>query len=52
MKYLLGLAAAGLFAVSTIAAATAECSDGHKSVQITKPVTTVEAPATTPKPGS
>jgi ABC-type Co2+ transport system permease subunit len=51
MKYLLGLAAAGLFAVSTIAVASAECSSGHKSVSTSKPVTTAEAPVITPKPG-
>lgn len=51
MKYLLGLAAAGLFAVSTIAVASAECAPGHKSVSISKPVTTAQAPVVTPKPG-
>lgn len=52
MKYLLGIAAAGLFALSTIAAASADCSPGHKSVKITKPVTTAQGTVITPKPGS
>ena len=52
MKYLLGIAAAGLFALSTIAVASADCSPGHKSVKITKPVTTAQGTVITPKPGS
>ena len=50
MKTFLTLAAAGLFALSTIATATA-CEYGvGKTVQISKPVTTAEAPIVTPKP--
>jgi hypothetical protein len=52
MKYFLGLAAAGLFALSTIAAANACSAHDHKSVEISKPVTTAEGPVTAPKPGS
>jgi len=51
MKCFLGLAAAGLFALSTIATASAECAPGHKSVSTSKPVTTADAPVVTPKPG-
>ena len=50
MKTFLTLSAAGLFALSTIATATA-CEYGvGKTVQISKPVTTAEAPIVTPKP--
>ena len=50
MRYLLATAAAGVLALSTIAAANACSVHQQKSVEISKPVTTVEAPVVTPKP--
>lgn len=51
MKFFLTIAAAGLFALSTMGGALAECG-GHapKTAEISKPVTTAEAPVVTPKP--
>ena len=50
MKTFATFAAAGLFALSTIATASA-CEFGHgKTADISKPVTTAEAPITTPTP--
>jgi hypothetical protein len=51
MKTITALAAAGLFAVSTMAGALA-CA-GHPAghtADISKPVTTADAPVMTPKP--
>jgi len=51
MKYVLSIAAAGLFALSTLAAANA-CS-GHPAghtADISKPVTTAQTPIVTPAP--
>lgn len=50
MKTFATIAAAGLFALSTIATAGA-CGFGHgKTADVSKPVTTAEAPIITPKP--
>jgi len=50
MKTFVTIAAAGLFALSTIAAASA-CGFGHgKTAEISKPVTTAGAPIMTPAP--
>jgi hypothetical protein len=50
MKTLLTFAAAGLFALSTVATASA-CGYGQgKTAEISKPVTTAEAPIMTPTP--
>jgi len=50
MKTILSIAAAGLFALSTLASANA-CG-GHPShtADISKPVTTAETPIMTPRP--
>ena len=50
MKTFVTVAAAGLFALSFIATASA-CEYGvGKTAEISKPVTTAEAPIMTPKP--
>jgi hypothetical protein len=51
MKVFLTIAAAGLFALSTIGGALAECA-GHapKTAEISTPVNKAEAPVVTPKP--
>ena len=51
MKVILTVAAAALFALSTIGGALAECA-GHapKTAEISTPVTTAEAPIVAPKP--
>ena len=50
MKIFVTIAAAGLFALSTIATASA-CSHGFgKTAEMSKPVTTAEAPIMTPTP--
>ena len=50
MKAFVSIAAAGLFALSTIAVASACGWSGGKTAEISKPVTTAEAPIMTPKP--
>ena len=54
MKYFLTIAAAGVFALSTVGAtvgvANACGAHDHKSAQISKPVTTAESPVMTPQP--
>lgn len=50
MKTFVTMAAAGLFALSTLATASA-CEYGMgKTAEISKPVTTAEAPIMTPAP--
>ena len=49
MKTFVALAAAGLFGLSIVTAASA-CEYGGKVAEISKPLTTAEAPITTPKP--
>jgi len=50
MKTLVTIAAAGLLALSTVATASA-CEYGiGKTAEISKPVTTAEAPVMTPTP--
>lgn len=49
MKTFTIIAAAGLFALSTIATASA-CGGYGKTAEVSKPVTTAEAPIITPKP--
>ena len=50
MKYVLTITAAGLFALSSMATAIACGAHDHKTAEISKPVTTAEAPVMTPKP--
>lgn len=50
MKTIVTYAAAGLFAVSMAAAANACGWSGGKTADISKPMTTAEAPIMTPKP--
>ena len=49
MKTFIAITAAGLFGLSLIATASA-CEYGGKVAEISKPVTTAEAPISTPKP--
>ncbi len=50
MKTFVTFAAAGLFALSTIATASACGFSSGKTAEISKPVTTAEAPIMTPTP--
>ena len=50
MKTFLIFAAAGLFALSTVATVSACNYHDGKTAGISKPVTTAEAPIVTPKP--
>lgn len=50
MKTFVSIAAAGLFALSTIAAASACGYHDGKTAEISKPVTTAEVPIMTPTP--
>jgi hypothetical protein len=50
MKTFVTIAAAGLFALSTIATASACGFDAGKTAEMSKPVTTAEAPVMTPTP--
>ena len=49
MKTFVAYAVSGLFSLSIVAAASA-CEFGGKTAEISKPVTTAEAPIMTPKP--